>query len=602
MLDKISGTPGHIGALNDAVDMEILLTKLELKFGPTVASSWRAKYRNSKSVERLIASWSRHGLVSSSKRFRKPALQRLLHPGPANEVFAGSQYLLDSYCSGAHSALETLVLMELNSREGQRGIFPSQSTIAADLGVSEASVQRALRSLTGRGDVKVDLMPGKRHNCYLICGSARMKSTSLTSQASHGWVAVQPGLSVFRFSTASVKTTELTSLNNGRPTVLMPMNQGREDQIDKQASSKAAGSAELSSEEHVGQERFIAPPMPELKGLTQVHGRQHPWVDDSSGESVTGVGTPANSPVSMFSRDLVKTTRLRPPGAFKSTDLTPYNQLQENQQQQRALSKSPGWKKTSQKQRARHELQTPSQRSEIDQSNGGHLRLQDLLHSYVTTDRNGRPIVPPDWVEAHPDYEITAKVGAVADWDLPWIEKELRRMKNTGKTPLESYAFFVCVLGAKREGFRSGRKAVPESGGASQNGRETHCRRTEESVLRQRLSSFRKFNATLFVSGDPATASIENVLESGISTLQHPQFDPEFCDECLDAIKREVVEIIRTTSTEEKLASLRKQTELEINKKRWTMTASQFKALEAQCINAELLASVGLAGFGGLAN
>jgi hypothetical protein len=67
--------------------------------------------------------------------------------------------------------------------------------------------------------------------------------------------------------------------------------------------------------------------------------------------------------------------------------------------------------------------------------------LKQWLWKFITTDRNGIAIPPPEWAEGPPDDEITARIAAAGGWNLPEIIEGLRRLKNAGKEPEISYGF-----------------------------------------------------------------------------------------------------------------------------------------------------------------
>lgn len=68
-------------------------------------------------------------------------------------------------------------------------------------------------------------------------------------------------------------------------------------------------------------------------------------------------------------------------------------------------------------------------------------RLRALLHEFVTTDRDWRPLPsPPDWVEGPPDQIITARIAASGNWQMAEITSHIRQLKQAGKKPAYSYA------------------------------------------------------------------------------------------------------------------------------------------------------------------
>jgi biotin operon repressor len=268
LLDNTLGFPGHLGALNDHAGIEDLATKIGRQFGSGAEAYWRKRYRSRKAVERLIADFREWGLIDVAKRHHEPALYRL-HRSPGNQVLGSPRKWLDGYFAGDRSGLEMLVLMDLQSRAGDLGIFPCQRTIADDIGVSEASVQRALRSLRSRGEITVVVRPGRRHNSYLITISSAQKNsgekTEYPSQATdaldrlqdsgHHLGRIEPGDEKTEAQrakiapaaevdgiTAGVITTGLTSLNPVKTTPLEPYNQIlEENQIQMRALSKTRG-------------------------------------------------------------------------------------------------------------------------------------------------------------------------------------------------------------------------------------------------------------------------------------------------------------------------------------------------------------------------
>ena len=537
LLDNTVGFPGHLGELKGPKGMEDLATKIGGRLGSRAEAYWRERYASRKTVERLIAELRDYGLIGVVKRHRKPGLYRLLHPDGYG-VLGCSREWLNDYFAGDRSGLEMLVLMDLRSHAGAQGIFPSQRTIANDIGVSEASAHRALRSLKRRGEITAALRPGRRHNCYIITLSAATKKGS--------------------------DSAEYLSRFQDRSSAVFP-----------EPSGLAKGSPDESLD---GGDR---------PGRTEREGKESETSRVEMAPSAAAFGTVRATGVT--------TTGLTPLNPVKTTALRPYNQiLKENQIQMRALPKTRGIGAFPNQPAARSSGLGQTPVSQKNCSAEEFESLRQAVFRFVMTDRSGNPTPPPEWVEGPPDDTITCKIAAAGGWNIPVVVSCLRSLKKQGKKPEESYVYFERLVEA-RVGRQEQLRRQSERASAAQPVRNPQGVEGGLEFSQERLRRFIDGSvAVIRRRGFPELLPIADALDGIVAEIPMRLIDLEALERELTRLEQSLIEIARSGLSETEALAVHSDVESELRPFRSRMNASQIATLETQYSDRAVLKSARL--------
>jgi hypothetical protein len=223
---------------------------------------------------------------------------------------------------------------------------------------------------------------------------------------------------------------------------------------------------------------------------------------------------------------------------------------------------------------------------EIKCSVGEFDRLQTILHDYVTTDHNWNPLAScPDWVEGLPDRTITAQIAASGDWCVPEIIRRIRVLKEAGKKPERSYAWFASMIG-----IRTARRGSIDVGPFGRSEPEPFAPLPGDAVL-----LYLAEKATAISAAGVDFGPVADSLDQIIAELPSLSADIEAVDKRLAPLEKQLVAIARARQTEEQALTVRRELDAYLQPYRSRMmTAPQIAALGEQRLHCYVLEMAGL--------
>jgi len=201
-------------------------------------------------------------------------------------------------------------------------------------------------------------------------------------------------------------------------------------------------------------------------------------------------------------------------------------------------------------------------------------KLRRFLHVFVTTGFNGNPLVtPPDWVEGPPDETITAQIAERGGWRIAEIVHQLRRLKEQGRKPDRSYAWFVTMIAIRI------RRRVNSEVAASRHPDTL----TIESQSVPDYRGYIESKATALRQRGPEFLPIADDIDQ--LAVQSAHSDPSSLDDELRILEQRMFETARGLWHAQRAQTVRRELELYLRPHRCRMTTAQIAALETQFLD-----------------